>query len=371
MTLDDLAQKVGTKRNPAPIREWEGAQKPVDIPVRLVEKLAKATRAPFGVLFLDKPPADELPLRDFRRPGGTEPRGVSLNLIETVLETQLRQAWLSEQLEQEGEAPLDFIGSAKTSDDPTRLAAKIRDRLRIGTAERRAARRTADAPLWLIGRLDESGITVTRKGFAGRATKRTLDRDEFKGFALADRFAPFIFVNGKDWPASQVFTIAHECVHLWLGESALPDGDWFGTPSHPTERFCNQVAAEVLLPAEEVRDAWRASESLKENVIRIGQGFRVSSLAVLFRARSTNLIGQMELDSALTEFRAEFEAREEPASGGGGGDHYNNVSIYFGKRFVREVLLSVMTGKTLYSEAFDLLGTRKTRVVQEMAARFL
>lgn len=371
LSVDELARKVGTKTNPAPIGEWEPARGAVEIPVEQLEKLARATRAPFAMLFLSEPPADELSLRDLRRPVGGERPKPSLNLIETILETQHRQSWLSEQWEQAGEEPLDFVASATISQDPVALADQIRDRLRIGTSERRLAPKTADAPIWLIGRLEESRVTVVRKGFAGTATRRSLDPAEFKGFALADPFAPFVFVNGKDWPGSQVFTIVHECVHLWLGESALPDGDWFGEPADPAERFCNRVAAEVLLPEGEVRDFWVASETPQENAARIGQEFRVSSLAALFRARNMGLVSEREWSRARSQMQAEFETHQAPTGKEGGGDFYRNAGIYLGKRFIREVLLSTLAGRTLYTEAFDLLGTRKSSVVREFAKRYL
>lgn len=366
LTVDELASKVGTKKSPAPIEAWESAQTSIEVPVTQLEKLARVTRAPFGMLFLSEPPSDELPLRDFRRLVAGERRKPSLELIETIAETQVRQSWLSERFEEDGEEALNFIGSATLSSDPYDLARTIRDDLGIGPSERRQVRHMAESPLWMIERLDESRITVVRKGYARSATKRTLYREEFKGFALADRFAPFIFVNGKDWPASQVFTIAHECVHLWLGASAIPDGDWFGEPADPTERFCNRVAAEILMPEEEMRRAWRSPESAENNVRRIAEELRVSSLAALFRARSLELISEEELERARARFQAEFDARKETA-GGGGGNWYNAAGISLGKRFVREVLLSTLSGRTLYSEAFDLLGTRKTSVVQKMA----
>lgn len=370
LTVAELAPKVGTKSRPAPLQEWEESDVPVEVPVKQLEKFAEKTRAPFGMLFLSEPPVERLPVQDFRRPMNGAPPKPSLNLIDTLLETQLRQAWLSEQLEDDGEERLDFVGSATPNDDLVALATTIRNRLRIGTEARKEASRTADAALWLIARLEESRITVIRKGFAGTATNRSLDRNEFKGFALADPFAPFIFINGKDWAGSQVFTIAHECVHLWLGRSALPDSDWFSEAADPIERFCNRVAAEILIPQAELRALWQPAQSVAQNVTRAGTEFRVSSLAALFRARNAALITEPELNQVRAQFQTEFENAAHE-SGSSGGNYYNNVGIHLGKRFVREVLMRTMEGRTLYSEAFDLLGTRKTSVLHEMAQRFL
>lgn len=368
--LDELALKVGTAKNPAPIEEWESSLVPVQIPVRKLELIAEKTRAPFGMLFLAEPPEEKLPVTDFRRPGIGVARKASLNLIDTLLETELRQSWLSEQLQADSEEALSFIGSASLSSDVRTLAAEIRSTLRITTEDRAENKKNSDAVLWMISRLEEARITVIRKGFAGSATRRSLDPTEFKGFALADPFAPFIFINGKDWIGSQMFTIAHELVHLWLGLSALPDGDWFSPSDEPVERFCNQVAAEILMPSEEVAALWQAGRSASQNSESLAKRFKVSSLALLYRARSVGLISQQVLESTRQSMQEAFDAAE-PGPKPSGGNFYNNQGVHLGKRFIREVLTRTLEGRTLYSEAFDLLGTRKTSVLQEMAQKFL
>ncbi|MBU3699966.1 MAG: ImmA/IrrE family metallo-endopeptidase [Candidatus Kapabacteria bacterium] len=371
MSIAELARSIGTKRSPAPLQEWESAQGPVSISTSTLEKLAKKTRAPYGMLFLSSPPDEQLPIRDFRRASVQDRRRPSLELIETIEDYQIRQSWYSEVLQEEGAEPIGFISSASTTDDPDSLAENMSSSLRIGTEERRRLSANEDVALWLIKRLDESGITVVRKGFAGSATNRTLNKEEFKGFALADRFAPFIFVNGTDWPASQVFTIVHECVHLWLGESAIPSGDWFDGADLPVERFCNKVAAQVLMPAIEFDQLWVSSLSVKENLEVLSQHFRVSSLALLYRAINRSLISDVQFKSALQTSNHEFRLATKSKSEASGGSFYNNVGVHLGKRFVREVLTRTLGGKTLYTEAFNLLGTRKTSVIHTMAEKYL
>lgn len=370
LTVAELAPKVGTKTKPAPIQDWEDSETPVEIPVKQLEKFAEKTRAPFGMLFLSEPPVERLPIKDFRRPTTDGSRQPSLSLLETIYDYQIKQNWLSSAFQEEGDEPLSFVGSAATRDSVTAVAADIRARLRIGTEERQAVRTSGDSVLWLIGRLAESRINVIRKSYFRTNTKSSLDPTEFKGFALADQYAPFIFINGKDWPASQIFTIAHECVHLWLGESALPSGEWFVEAADPVERFCNQVAAEILIPAAELERSWRAADSVQANAVRIGREFRVSSLASLYRARNTNIITESELQSVRSQLQADFERRPETKKGSG-GDPYNNKGIELGKDFIRRVVARTLEGRTLYSEAFELLGTRNTDVVHTLAQRFL
>jgi Zn-dependent peptidase ImmA (M78 family) len=363
----ELARMVGTKAKPAPIEEWERTG---ELPLKKLEAIAAKTHAPFGFFFLSEPPTEPIPIHDFRRPNGSVPQHPSINLLETIYGCQFRQTWMSAHLQAEGEEPLDFVGSASISDDPKALGRTIRERLRIGTQERSQNRTLADATLWMISQIQNEGILVFRNGVVGNQTRRALNEDEFKGFALADRFAPLIFINGRDWPASQMFTIAHECAHIWLGESALPDGDWYDEPNNPVEQFCNRVAAEILMPEADMREWWREDEQTLENTQRLSRQFHVSGLALLVRAKTLDLISEGEFNATRAEEEQAFK-EAAPKRTGSGGNYYNTVGTRLSKRFIRTVLASTLEGKTLYGEAFELLGTKKTTVFQKMVEEFL
>ena len=131
--------------------------------------------------------------------------------------------------------------------------------------------------------------------------RRRLDFREFRGFALVDDFAPLIFVNGADSKSAQMFTLAHELAHIWLGESALSDSEDRVVPDHRTERFCNQVAAETLAPMRMVRDGHRPTASLPEEPSRLARFFRVSTLVVLRRFHELGVLTRQQYWDAYHE----------------------------------------------------------------------
>ena len=162
-----------------------------------------------------------------------------------VRNVQARQGLLREAMLDEDDdlAPLSFVASATTDTPVMQVVASIHDTLGLPLEDFRATRNPDDAFRLLRSHAEQAGIFVLVLGNLG-SHHTDLGVEVFRGFALADDFAPFLVVNPKDSAAARCFTLIHELAHLWVGEPGISGGD----PMDPVEVFCNRVASGFLLP---------------------------------------------------------------------------------------------------------------------------
>lgn len=340
--------------------DWEaGGARPT---LRQLEKFAAATYVPFGYFFLPEPPEERMPIPDFRTIAGKRARTVSPNLLDTLYDCQRRQGWYKEYVQALGEEPLSFFGSAELSSSVVEVAADMRETIGFDLEARRHCPTWADALRQFIGLADEAGVLVMCSGIVASNTHRTLDPEEFRGFALVDPLAPLVFVNGADTKAAQMFTLAHELAHVWIGQSALSDAAAFLLPQQRVERWCNRVAAEFLAPLEIARNELRSGETTDQAVGRISRRFKVSTLVALRRLFDAEYLTREEFDRA---YGAELQ-RLRAIPRGKGGNFYLSQAARVSKRFARALFASTLEGNTLYRDAYRMLGVKKTATFNEL-----
>lgn len=107
-----------------------------------------------------------------------------------------------------------------------------------------------------------------------------------------------IYVNEKDSPTRQVFTIAHELGHYFRHKSFFEtntileepvsslyntfqkDRSHYSEEEKTREKEANEFAAELLMPETVVRQKWN---ELNGSLSRIAKYFNVSEIAMAFR----------------------------------------------------------------------------------------
>ncbi len=273
-------------------------------------------------------PREEFPIPDFRTIENKRIKEPTPNLLETIYICQQRQEWYRNFALSTKEAPLNFVGSATVRDKIEAAAENIRAILGFSVEERRIAPTWTDALRRFIELTDKIGVLVMVNGVVGNNNYRKLDADEFRGFALSDSVAPLIFINGADTKAAQIFTLAHELAHIWLGQSALSDVAPVMIPINEVELWCNRVAAEILVPLNVLQRELRKDEELRQTLDRLARQFKVSTLVVLRRMFDA---GALTKDQ-MWKFYEEELSRLLALPKSSGGDFYLTQGARVGKK---------------------------------------
>ncbi|NOZ71420.1 MAG: ImmA/IrrE family metallo-endopeptidase [Chloroflexi bacterium] len=344
------------------IEAWERGD--VQPTLKQLERFARKTRVPLGFLFLDSPPDEPLPISDFRTMAQASHRP-SPNLLDTIYICQQRQEWYRGYLQTLGEGPLPFVGTSSLGDDPIKVATDIRSHLHFNLEERKTIPTWTDALRRFIEQAETAGILVMSSSIVGSNTHRKLDTEEFRGFTLVDDMAPVVFINTADSKSAQMFTLAHELAHIWLGESGVSNARITFFPDEGVERWCNQVAAELLVPLKAFLQAYRPKANLYPELNRLARYFKVSTLVILRRVYEIGALSRGEFWQAYEDELARLQQFER--SGKGGGDFYRTLNTRVSKSFAQALVVSTLEGQTLFRDAFQMLGIRKQETFRKFA----
>lgn len=358
ITVDVAARKLNVSNEK--LITWENG---IDYPtIRQAQILAKTYRRPFSLFFLPEIPRDFHPLQDYRRSDSIKLDTASLFIIREI---QQKQVWISELFEDSREDKLSFVGKFSLKTDPKIVANDILKTLKInpGFYEKEPINE------W-VEKTEIAGVFISRTSFLH--SKLILDKEIIQGFAIADKYAPFIFINSKNWKAPQLFTLVHELVHIWISKSGISneiDIDLTDKPKskyHPVELFCNEVAANVLMPEEKIRQFSSDAFSSNREIFKKAKEFGISSFALLVRALNLNLISQSEYRSLKNEAENDFNEfvekellkKENQKKNNGGPDPYLLRLNKNSRLFTRVVIDSFKTGIISPSIASNLLNTQ-------------
>ena len=358
LSVEALAKKIQVR--PEKVAGWEESG---ELSFKQAEKLAKVTHVPFGYLYLIEPPQEVLPIPDFRTLGNEEVNHPTPDLLATLDQAQQIQGWFREDLLAREQELLPFAGSL--SQDLSALEAANRIRQVVGFDVRQQIHSWEEALRLQIEQIEATGVLIMRNGIVGNNTHRILSVEEFRGFALFDAYAPLIFINGRDAKAAQMFTLAHELVHIWVGVSGVSNLDKTYVKHNGIEQFCNQVAAELLVPSIELLQQWAEVGTQDDWLRSLTKQFKVSSLVILRRLNDNNLITESVFQQ---RYQAEQERFQEATSQQtGGGDFYRTQLSRLSNQFIRALIESTLEGRTPYRDALRLLGLSKMETFHELA----
>lgn len=352
---EDVARAF--KKDPAVIAEWlAGESAPT---FKQAQKLAKHLRVPFGFLFLAEPPPEEMPLPDFRRhPASAKP---SPELRDIIFDVLRKQDWYRDYRLEREEDPLRFVGRFDVGADIREVAGDIRTLIDFEGSVR-PERQASDFLRSFVTQVEGAGILVMRNGVVRHATNRPLQVEEFRGFSVADPMAPVIFINNADSNAAQVFTLAHELGHIWIGQGGISDADLTVSGQGPRdiEEFCNQVAADLLLPWAQISERWRErGEAMETWISQVAREFHVSTVMV---ARQLWQHRAIEREHFFEFYDREKENWRARGARSAGGNFYMTLPVRNSRRLTLSVLESVEASETSIREASRLLGVKPAKL---------
>jgi Zn-dependent peptidase ImmA (M78 family)/DNA-binding XRE family transcriptional regulator len=358
MTVETAASKVSV--SPEKLNEWEeGISQPT---IKQAETLAKAYKRPFALFFLPDVPGDFQPLQDFRRNTAKQLGTASVFIIREIRQ---KQAWISELYLENDEAPLDFVGKYSINSNPETVAKSILETLEINPLNY-----TSENPIkeW-IDKAEAKGIFISRTSFIHSRLK--LDSEEIQGFTIADKHAPFIFINSEDWNAPQLFTLVHELAHIWIAASGISNE--IGPELkhieklNPIELFCNQVAANALLPKRIMTSFKETAFSSSKEIFKVAKKLGVSSFAFLYRAFTLELISldkyrrlKRDVDEDFKTFllKEEEKKAKQKENKKGGPDYYLLLVNKNSPLFTKVVMDAFRGGFIQPTQASLLLNTQ-------------
>ena len=349
LSTEQVAKKLPVK--PDRVQEWEaGETKPTFLQA---QKWASVAHIPFGFLFLQHPPVEQLPLPDLRTVGGIAPQRPTLELLDTVRDAIRKQDWYLEYLHHQERQSLAFVGRFSSRSQVREVVDDIRRVLGVNPDIARLDYEKYSRAL--IEAAETAGILVMRSGIALGNTHRKLEVSEFRGFAISNAYAPVVFINSSDAPTARLFTLIHELAHIWIGSSGVSDGNTAN--GRDVERFCNAVAGEFLAPEAQFRALWSPDVNWEDNLAPLATRFHISKLAIGRRALDLGYISQAQYSAYYRMILKAFQDEK-----GGAGDYYRNATAKNSPRLSKAVLTEAMSGRMLLREAGQLLGVQPAKL---------
>ena len=251
LTREEAARKLGFKNSSRSssaekLELLETGEKEPTRPQLL--KMADQYRRPLLTFYLSKPPEKGDRGTDFRTlSGDSSPRDDAL-LDALVRDIRARQSMVRAVLEDDEEfSPLVFVDSHKMEDGREKVLDTLQWLLGIDIQNYRNQRTDKAAFDLLRGGAERVGVFVILQGNLG-SHHTNIETETFRGFSIADEFAPFVVINPHDARPALSFTLLHELVHILLGQTGISASQ----SENSIEQFCDSVAGEYLLSPREL-----------------------------------------------------------------------------------------------------------------------
>lgn len=374
LSVEDAAAKLQltTSIRSTAAEKLEALESGEKLPTRnQLNTMSNVYKRPLLAFYMAAPPRTGPRGTDFRQSPDTRGARANAMLDALLRDVRARQETVRDMLAEEDDFELlAFVGSITIAQGVDHAVAAISRVLDFDPLAQR--RGDADA---LFKRLrsgaEAAGVFVLVLGDLG-SHHSTIPASVFRGFAIADRIAPFVVINAKDARPARAFTLIHELAHIFLGQTGVSGAISTKNPTTDkarVERFCNDVAGEFLLPGQRFKQGVAAfdgsdADDARIAVEAIAARWSVSEPMVAYRLNRTGDLG----DATYNTLRAEYDARWQAklARDRGAEDSGPNPRImkqfYLGNALMGVVHRYVRDNALSHTKAAALLGSKPSAV---------
>jgi Zn-dependent peptidase ImmA (M78 family) len=356
LEIDYAAKKL--KIDMEHLEAWEnGTEQPT---FAQLKKIAKLYRTHISIFYLPEPPIDFQTLTDYR----VLPEQIAIDeeqvyrLNANIVEAYERREMLIELYELLEQPTPEITLNVEGGTDQKRAAEKITEFLAFNRAQLQQANDPYAALKFWKQTVEAKGVLVCQTSVN---THLSVELETVRGFCIAQKPFPVIVVNPKDSPYGRIFTLIHELVHIALGESVIQNTDFEeeNTPNlDPIEVFCNQVAADVLVPENELLETVNL-EILEEDLPRISKFFHVSPEVIMRRLLTLRKISRRNYYMYRNRQLAMY--RNAPARTGGAAPYHNRLLNTSGEYFARTAFTAYYEQKITRAELASVLSNCDTK----------
>ncbi|RKU10446.1 hypothetical protein C6501_13915 [Candidatus Poribacteria bacterium] len=316
-----------------------------------LETLADKYKRPVAIFFFPEPPEEENIAKNLAL------RSSDIDQLEPRIHILLRHAYARQLSLMElnlGNNPSEnkiFVDiHAQLNDSPIELAKQTRVYLNISVAEQTGWSNPTEALENWRECIQEKGVFVFKDAFKDNSVD---------GFCLVHDVFPVIYLNNSRPAVRQIFTLFHELAHLLLGKNGIT------RDTNPTgekiETFCNQFAAEFLVPSDNLESHLKFPDYDDDTVEKLASIYKVSRPVILLKLVDKGILTYQDYLHKIKGWTALYESHKDQKTedeSPGGGSYYNTQTAYLGKRYMELAFSSFYQGKCSIEQLAEHLNVK-------------
>lgn len=324
--------------------------------INVAKNLAKIYGINLAVLYMPRIPKNIQPkINDFRQITNK----LSRNAVLLIRKLVYHQEWLKEYLVSNGYKELDFVGMISIKNTSVKETVKIiENKLNVQVNYNKDSKFNFNE---IKKSLENKNIFVSIANSHNGNVKSRVEVQEIRGFAIADKIVPFIFINSSDSDNAKLFTLIHELVHILIGETGISN-IYSNDTKNKVEVYCNKVASELLIPDKIFIKYWEEykEDNIENKILKLSKQFPSSQLAIIVKARSLKYIEEDIFNNFFDEFSNKKIIKNNNKKGR--ADYYKTMDKLNTKKFANYVLEAFHDNEITLRDVYDLLSVKSNNL---------